>query len=247
MRVLKFGGPSLADAAAIERLAVVVSSREGPRTVVVSALAGVTDALVHAAGSAAVDTAGAHDVVNGLTRRHHDLAGMVADQRRRDLLRACIDGIATSAHGAVVSIAASRRAAPPPLFDRLVALGEVWSSRIVAAVLEDRGVSAKWLDARDVVRTDGGHQGARPDTTATAAAVDRFVRPVLAFGRVAVLGGFIGSAPDGATTTLGRGGSDYSAALLAACLSAEIEFWTDVDGVLVADPRVVQMARPLAS
>jgi aspartate kinase len=243
MRVLKFGGPSLADAVAIERLAVLVSSREGPRTVVVSALAGVTDALVNVADAAAVDTARAHDAVNELTRRHLDLAGMVGDQRRRDLLRACIDGIATSAHGAVVAIAASRRAAPPPLFDRLVALGEVWSSRIVAAVLEDRGVSARWLDGRDVVRTDGRHQCARPDMRATAAAVDRFVRPVLAFGRVAVLGGFIGSAPDGATTTLGRGGSEDTAVLLGACLSAaEIEIWTDVDGILTADPRIAATA-----
>ena len=243
MRVLKFGGPSLADAAAIERLAVIVSSREGPRTVVVSALAGVTDALVNVADAAAIDIAGAREAVNGLTRRHHDLAGMVRDQRRRDLLRACIDGIATSAQGAVAAIAASRRAAPPPLFDRLVALGEVWSSRIVAAVLEDRGVSARWLDARDVVRTDGRHRCARPDIHATAAAVDRLVRPVLAFGRVAVLGGFIGSGPDGATTTLGRDGSDYTAALLGACLSAvEIEIRMDVDGILTANSRAVATA-----
>jgi aspartate kinase len=113
-------------------------------------------------------------------------------------------------------------------------------------LLTDAGVQSRWVDAREVVRTDDAHGAAVPDVTATRRCVDTIVRPWLARDRVVVLGGFVGSAPGGATTTLGRGGSDYSAALLGACLSAEeIQIWTDVDGVLTADPRLVADARSI--
>jgi aspartate kinase len=109
-------------------------------------------------------------------------------------------------------------------------------------------VPAQWIEARHVMRTDGRHGEAAPDLAATDKAVTRLVRPALALDRIVVMGGFIGSGPDGATTTLGRGGSDYSAAVIGACLLAdEIEIWTDVDGVLTADPRVVPEARVLAA
>lgn len=117
---------------------------------------------------------------------------------------------------------------------------------MVAAFLADAGIPTQWIDARHVVRTDRRHREATPDLMATEQALTRLVRPALALDRVVVLAGFIGSAPDGATTTLGRGGSDYSAALVGAGLDAgEIEIWTDVDGVLSADPRVVADARVL--
>jgi aspartate kinase len=122
----------------------------------------------------------------------------------------------------------------------------LWSSRIVAAFVADAGIASQWIDARHVIRTSDRHTEAVPDVAAIEAAVARHVRPVLAIDRVAILAGFIGSSPTGATTTLGRGGSDYSAALVGAALDAdEIEIWTDVDGVLSADPRVVAGARVL--
>jgi aspartate kinase len=245
MLVLKFGGTSVADADAIRRAAAIVSRRHGARVVVVSALAGVTDALLGIGEVACADDHAALRAVDALTARHHEIARTVRHAERRRMLTAGIDGLARSARSAVAAIHSSGRTRPTPAAaDRLVATGELWSSRIVAALLEDADIASRWVDAREVVRTDARYQAATPDPVATARAVDKLVRPFLASDRIVVTGGFIGSAPDGSTTTLGRGGSDYSAALLGACLSAEeIQIWTDVDGILTADPRVVAHAR----
>ena len=245
MRVLKFGGSSVADTGAITRLVSIVDGRKGARTVVVSALGGVTDGLLAVAELAGDDAPSALAALQAITARHRTVAADVRTPATRRLLDAAVDGLARGAVQAVNAIAAAGQASPA-LVDRLVANGELWSSRIVAAFLADAGLPTQWIDARQVVRTDGRHGGATPDATATEEALTRLVRPALAMDRVVVLGGFIGSAPDGATTTLGRGGSDYSAALVGACLDAsEIEIWTDVDGVLSADPRVVAGARVL--
>ena len=245
MRVLKFGGSSVADAGAITRLVSIVDGRKGARTVVVSALAGVTDRLLAVADLAVDDAPSALAALQAIATRHRAVAADVGAPSTRRVLDAAVDSIARDAAQAVNAIAAAGQATPL-LVDRLVANGELWSSRIVAAFLADAAIPTQWIDARLVVRTDGRHREARPDSTATEEALDRLVRPALALDRVVVLGGFIGSGPDGATTTLGRGGSDYSAALVGACLDAsEIEIWTDVDGVLSADPRVVAGARVL--
>jgi aspartate kinase len=245
MLVLKFGGTSVADADAIRRAAAIVGAQHGARVVVVSALAGVTDALLRIGEVAGADEHAALRALDDLTARHHDIARTVRQGERRRLLAAGIDGLSRSARVAVAAIRAAGRTRPTAAAaDRLVATGELWSSRLVAALLEDGGITSRWLDPREVVRTDARYQAATPDLVATAHAVDKFVRPLLASDRVVVIGGFIGSAPDGSTTTLGRGGSDYSAALLGACLSAdEIQIWTDVDGILTADPRVIAHAR----
>ena len=133
---------------------------------------------------------------------------------------------------------------PPRAHDRLVAMGELASSRIVAAAFSAQGVPSTWVDARLVLVTDDEHTAAVPDTDATCRRVTELVAPKRAAGQVAVLGGFIGATPDGVTTTLGRGGSDYSAAIFGACLDVkEIQIWTDVDGMLTADPRVVAEPR----
>jgi aspartate kinase len=126
----------------------------------------------------------------------------------------------------------------------IAATGEVVSSRIVAAAIEDEGVPAAWVDARRVMVTTADYTAAQPLLDETTAKLQDEVRPVLTAGRVAVLGGFIGATRDGITTTLGRGGSDYSAAIVGACLGAdEIQIWTDVDGMLTADPRLVPAGR----
>jgi len=245
MRVLKFGGTSVADAAAIRRLVAIVGARPGPRAVVVSALAGVTDGLLAIAERAGGDAFGALAALEALTARHQGVAAEIRTEPLGRFTAAAIDGLARGAAQAVHTIAAAGRPSPA-LVDRLLATGELWSSRIVAALLADSGIPSQWIDARLLVQTDGRHMEAVPDMPATADAVGRIVRPVLAMDRVAVLAGFIGAAPGGATTTLGRGGSDYSAAIVGACLDAdEIEIWTDVDGVLSADPGVVAGARVL--
>jgi aspartate kinase len=123
-------------------------------------------------------------------------------------------------------------------------MGELASSRIVAAAFKARGVPAVWVDARDVLVTDAEHTAALPDMEGTAARVEAVLGTTLAAGLVPVLAGFIGATAGGVTSTLGRGGSDYSAAIFGACLSVgEIQIWTDVDGMLTADPRVVPEPR----
>ena len=242
MRVLKFGGTSVADTAAISRLVAIVTRRSGPRTIVVSALAGVTDALLETVELAGRDPLAAQAAVDSLASRHRSVAVPFRTEGNRHAIDPALDGIASGALSTVGAIAANGRS--PALVDRLLACGELWSSRIVSSAFAAAGVPVQWFDARHVLRTDGQHGEAAPDLAATDKAVTRLVRPALALDRVVVLGGFVGSAPDGATTTLGRGGSDYSAAVIGACLMAdEIEIWTDVDGVFTADPRLVPGAR----
>ncbi len=246
MRVLKFGGTSVADAAAIDRLVGIVRTRTGARTVVVSALGGVTDRLLAIGDLAMRDGRAARAALDEVLARHITVAAALGRDAAAGV-EPMLRGISRGAERTVDAIAESGHAAPP-LLDKLVAVGELWSSRLVAAFLSSAGLRAQWIDARHVVRTDGRHRQAAPDLAATEEAVRRHVRPALALERIVVVGGFIGSGPDGATTTLGRGGSDYSAALLGACLLAdEIEIWTDVDGVFSADPRFVPQARVLPS
>ena len=123
-------------------------------------------------------------------------------------------------------------------------MGELLSSRIVAAALTEAGVPADWVDARRAIVTDDEHTRATPLGPETNAALRADGRADLEGGRVAVLGGFVGATADGHTTTLGRGGSDYSGALVGAGIDArEIQIWTDVDGMLSADPRVIATPR----
>jgi aspartate kinase len=122
----------------------------------------------------------------------------------------------------------------------IAATGEILSSRIVAAALSSHGLAAGWVDARRAIVTNGEHTQAAPLWPETAAALRATVDPVLVQRRIPVIGGFVGATREGVTTTLGRGGSDYSAAIAGACLGAsEIHIWTDVDGMLTADPRIV--------
>lgn len=244
MRVLKFGGTSVVDAAAISRVVAIVAERSGPRTVVVSALAGVTDALLEIAETATRDQQAADAAIDALAARHRAVAAPFRTDANRRTVDSALDGIACGAGSTIGAIAAAGRS--PALVDRLLACGELWSSRIVSAAFAAAGIPVQWFDARHVLRTDDRHGEASPDLAATDRAVTRLLRPALALDRVVVVGGFVGTSPDGATTTLGRGGSDYSAAVFGACLMAdEIEIWTDVDGVFTADPRLVPGARVL--
>jgi aspartate kinase len=129
----------------------------------------------------------------------------------------------------------------PRWLDTIAATGEIVSSRIVSAALTAHGLAASWVDARKVIVTGDEHTAAPPLMAETGAALSAIVDPLLAERRIPVLGGFVGANRQGVTTTLGRGGSDYSAAIAGACLGAsEIQIWTDVDGMLTADPRIVK-------
>ena len=240
--VQKFGGTSVADAAAIQRLIEIVRTArardgQGP-AVVVSAMSGATDTLLTLASTASsgqVDDAVA--AVEGLRGRHRTAAGALAPGDA-SLLAAIDEGC--DALLAVARALSVLRDASPRTLDAVAASGEFLSSKLVAAALEAAGVPSTWIDARAAIVTDGEHTRAAPRMPETIDAVRRTVGVAIAQGRVPVLGGFVGASRDGHTTTLGRGGSDYSGALVGAAIgAAEIQIWTDVDGMLTADPRVV--------
>ncbi|MBI3262904.1 MAG: aspartate kinase [Acidobacteria bacterium] len=245
MVVMKFGGSSVADEAAIRRVVTLVERERRPKVVVISALTGVTDRLTVLADLAATGAGGrALAEVNRLRARHVELARLVA-RGRRDLLIALRREFGQAC--ALVKAAAIVRKSAPRSIDAVLACGELASSRIIAAALAAAGLPAVWIDARRIIVTDARHTRAVPLATRIVAAADRLVRPHLDRGRLVVLGGFIGATEQGATTTLGRGGSDYSAALVGSAMGAEeIQIWTDVDGMLTGDPRLVPAPRLLS-
>ena len=245
---MKFGGTSVADPDAIIRLVGIVGHQlratpSAPPVVVVSALAGVTDTLV-ATAQLAEDGAAerAASELQALLERHVAVATAVTSESRTRLL-ADLRRELEELSGLIHALAVLREVSPRSR-DAVLAVGELASSRIVAAAIADRGIPSDWIDARTVLVTDAEHTIAAPDMIETCERARGRVAPVLAAGKVAVLGGFIGATASGITSTLGRGGSDYSAAIFGACLdAAEIQIWTDVDGLLTADPRIVPQPR----
>jgi len=247
---MKFGGTSVADPAAVNRLiGIVRRQRESGRpnapapVVVVSALSGVTDALIAVTRQAEDgDAAGAAASLQALRERHVGVATAVTSEQQSALL-ADLGHEFDELVGLVHALAVLRDVSPRSL-DAVLAVGELVSSRIVAAALADCGVASGWVDARRALVTDAEHAGATPDMIETCERTRAEIAPLSQSGSVAVLGGFIGSTANGVTTTLGRGGSDYSAAVFGACLGVdEIQIWTDVDGMLTADPRIVAEPR----
>jgi aspartate kinase len=249
---MKFGGTSVADRTAIERLMAIVRAQRqadaqqeggdarGP-IVVVSALSGVTDRLLGVAAQAgAGDAEGARGNLIDLHQRHVSVCDVVIDPGLRAELLGELAREFTMLERIVAALAVLEEVSPRWL-DTIAAAGEIMSSRIVAAALAAPALPAGWIDARYALVTDSEHQAAAPLFAETTTALMRYVDPLLASGRIPVLGGFVGATRDGVTTTLGRGGSDYSAAIVGACLGvAEIQIWTDVDGMLTSDPRIVK-------
>ena len=243
MIVAKFGGTSVADAPAIGRLIGIVRSRSADRPlVVVSALAGVTNALldlarlVHAGDGAALDAA-----VGALVDRHRATAGELPGAA---LALAAI-GEDAAALRRDLGTALGRMLRPAEL-DALAGRGELWSSRLIAAALEGAGLGATWVDIRPIMVTDDRYGRATPYPQALAERARGCLRPLVDAGLLPVTQGFIGATIDGSPTTLGRGGSDFSAALLGAALEVtRVEIWTDVNGLMTADPRIVPSARTL--
>lgn len=240
----KFGGASLFDAAAVRHAATLIAAQPGGRLIVASAMAGVTDALLHGATRAASgDADGLKATAVALRTKHIDAAReLVKDKARRAALEASIleltDELEHLARGLAVL-----RELTPRTSDYIVARGERLSARLLAAALTEAGVRAEYVDATDIVRTDDAFGGASPDFNATESAAREKLSPRLARGVVPVVPGFIGRAASGHVATLGRGGSDLTATLLARCLKADsITLWKDVAGFLTADPRIVSDA-----
>ena len=244
---MKFGGTSVADASAFENVAQIVASRvDSVPVVVVSAMSGVTDALLNSTVIAA--EARGDDAIASLKstyERHIATAKEILSPDGANAYAKHVDS-AENQIAYFLKLIASQLAQAQAVQDAVLALGETLSSLLLANVLNERGVSAIQLDARECIITDDQYGAASPLMRATFAATQSRVLPFVDAGTVPVMGGFIGSNLKGQTTTLGRGGSDYTAAIVGAALSArEIQIWTDVTGVLTADPRVVRNAQTI--
>ena len=243
--VLKFGGTSVEDAAAIQRLIGIVKSRLGAQPVlVVSALAKVTDQLLEAGNAASSGHLGAAlAIVRNIYVRHEELAdsllsasayGSLDRELRSDLqaLESLLQDLELSRHF-------DRKAQ-----DRLLSFGECFSSRLVSWAMNEAGLQVAHVDARRCIITDARHGQASPVWDVTNQRLRDTLTPLLQSGSVPVLGGFIASTLDGVPSTLGRGGSDFSAAIVAAAIgAARVEIWTDVDGVMTTDPKLCSDAR----
>jgi aspartate kinase len=248
MLVQKFGGTSVADPDAVRRLieiARAARTRDGRGPVlVVSAMSKVTDALLNIAaeaGAGKTDSALTH--LEQLRDRHLAMATALA--RRGDVatLSPHINERFDQLTAVVKALAVLREVSFRTL-DVIASMGELLSSRIIASALLNSGLPGEWVDARRVIVTDDQHTKAAPLMRETTAALRASVLTLVDAGKVPVLGGFVGATAQGHTTTLGRGGSDYSGAIVGAGIDAtEIQIWTDVDGMLTADPRVIPESR----
>jgi aspartate kinase len=243
--VMKFGGTSVADAAAIRRLLELVAAVRGDGgrpVVVVSALSGVTNELLEAAAAAQKTDGAAETILDRLRARHLDLTVQLATDLREDVTAAITAQFEEL--GAVIHAVRTLKDLSPRSLDAIASTGELLSSRIVHAALAAAGVPAQWVDPRRIVITTDDYTQASPVFAEIDARVPRELGPALESRTVPVTAGYVGATRDGVTTTLGRGGSDYSAAIIGAALHArEIQIWTDVDGMLTADPRLVENPR----
>ena len=244
--VLKFGGTSVASPTALESVARIVAAMQGDRIVVVSATAGTTDAL-HAAARAAQAGNGddAVRMLEGLAKAHANLVADLLHVGGADVLQDIAE-LSERTAGLLRSVSMLRECTARTL-DAIVSYGERVSAPIVAALLKARGVNAEAVSAEGLIITDDAFGHANPLIEETRARVQNDLLPRLKSGIVPVVTGYVASTAEGVTTTLGRGGSDYSAAVLAAAVNADdLRIYTDVSGVMSADPRIVSDAKPLA-
>jgi aspartate kinase len=245
MIVMKFGGTSVMDATAIDRTAQIVKGRLSRRPmVVVSAMAKVTDALL-AAGKAAGEGQRdqALELVHCLRERHHRTAKELVTDEQYASLGPELDREFDTLNELLKGIVAVGELSPRSS-DYVVSYGERLNSKIVTAAYCARGIDAVLVDARKVMVTDTQHGKAIPQAEEIEHRAKNLVRPLLDNAQVPVMGGFIGATEQGVQTTIGRGGSDFSAALIGAGLDAEaIEIWTDVNGMMTTDPRICPEAR----
>ena len=245
MIVMKFGGTSVEDAACIERVSEIIRSRLAAcPVVVVSAMGKTTQQLLDAAeASAAGDSKTTLGMVAALRARHIGEAGRILSENRcvqtMTLVQRYFDELTKLLEGLAIL-----GEVPPRGLDKILAYGELLSSAILAGALKQRGIGGELLDSRAIIKTDDRYGSASPLFELTNRYVRDSIEPIVKSGRVPVLQGFIGSTREGATTTLGFEGSDYTAAIVAAAIEArDIEIWKDVPGLMTADPRLFSQAR----
>lgn len=247
LRVMKFGGTSVGDASCIARAAQIVA-REASQSsiiVVVSAMKGVTNRLIAAATSAETGDREQGTLLAADLRNQHETAlrALISSEDKREKLGQQIRETLAEGQRLCEGTALLRELTPRTL-DAISGLGERLSAPLVAGALAELGVRSEPIEATELIVTDSYHGNAEPLTELTRERSEARLRPLLKQGIVPVVTGFVGATAEGVCTTLGRGGSDYSATILGAALCAdEIIIWTDVDGVLTADPRLVPEAR----
>lgn len=243
LHVMKFGGTSVADASCIAKVVEIVraAAHESDVVVVVSAMSGVTNKLVEAANHSA---AGNHEVVarifEELRQRHETAANALirAVELRQPVVLKMRQHLQKGEHLCMQTPATPELT--PRLRDAISGLGERLSAPLVAAALAERGVTSEAIDATELVVTDSHHGSAEPFMDLTRERCEARLRPLLMHGVVAVVTGFIGATVDGVPTTLGRNSSDFSGTIMGAALDADqVTLWTDVDGILTADPKLV--------
>ncbi len=249
LQVMKFGGTSVGDATCIARTAQIIATaaRKNQCVVVVSAMSGVTNRLIDAAKKAATgDSNEGGNLVKVLRGQHAAaLEILIKDAAARERVMQKLDAVLSEAKRLCDGTALLRELTPRTL-DEISSLGERLSAPIVAEAVKALNLRSEAIEATELIVTDAYHGGAEPRMDLTRQRAQAKLRPLLAQQIVPVVTGFIGATEDGKLTTLGRGGSDYSATILGAAMDAsEVVIWTDVDGVLTADPRLVPEARTI--
>ena len=249
MIVMKFGGTSVADAASVERVVEIIRARLSLRpVVVVSAMGKTTRSLLGAAEASAVgSTSTTLDIVADLKKDHEtearDLVKGGDGRKVFILIEQYFDELEKLLQGLAIL-----GEVPPRGLDKILAYGELLSSAVVAGALSDRGIPSVLLDSREFIKTDDRYGGASPLFAVANPKIKETIEREVERGLVPVIQGFIGSTRDGATTTLGFEGSDYTATIVGAALDADdIQIWKDVSGLMTADPRVFAGARTVKS
>ena len=248
--VMKFGGTSVGSADALMKAAQIVKDAraEYPRVVVItSAMSGVTNLLLDSAALAAqgkVDSLAGTE--SALKERHFTIAdALIKDETLREETKQGINALILSLVDLCRAIAVLGEASPRAL-DAVAAHGERMSVRLLGGILASAGINSKVIESSEFVVTNAHHQNAHPDFEATTEKTRQLLNPLMEKGIIPVTTGFIGATPEGLITTLGRGGSDYSAAIIGSVLPAdEVWIWTDVDGIMTTDPRIVPAAKTL--
>jgi aspartate kinase len=240
--VMKFGGTSVEDAAAIKRTGSIVAGRRerGLETVVVvSAMAKVTNVLIEAGEAASKgEKKSALTISAGLRQRHLETASQLLKPDALEQLKIWLNSKFDVLDELLSGIAAVREITSRT-GDQVLAYGERLSSRMIAVYFAQENLNGVHVDARDCIVTNDDHGKAIPQPAAIEVRLHEHVMPLIKENKTVVMGGFIASTPEGVTTTLGRGGSDYTAALVGRGLHASaIEIWTDVNGIMTTDPRI---------
>ena len=249
--VMKFGGTSVGSADALRNVTQIIrdAKKDWQRIVVVtSAMSGVTNLLLD---SATLATQGKVDSLpaaeSTLREKHFSAANtLIKDAKLCEETKAEINTLILSLVDLCKAIAVLGEASPRAM-DAVASLGERMSLRLLAAAINDAGISAKGIESTEFVVTNAHFQNAHPDFKATAEKTKQLLNPLMDAGIIPITTGFIGATPDGAITTLGCGGSDYSAAIIGYVLPANhVWIWTDVDGIMTTDPRIVKEAKTLS-